>query len=80
MSVAAAEMVGSADDLFRLGINFSVGRTGRADLVEAHKWFNLAAQRGSRSAILHREEIASELSAGEIARALRAAREWIATH
>ncbi len=68
----------SIDELFQRGINFATGRAGKIDLIEAHKWFNLAASRGRASAAHHREEIASEMSREEIAEALRAAREWIA--
>ncbi|MGQ7791868.1 hypothetical protein ACUN0C_05605 [Faunimonas sp. B44] len=80
MSMALSATAQGDLDPFRLGIVCSAGRSGRPDLVEAHKWFNIAAQRGNRAAALHREEIAGELSPAEIARALRAAREWIAMH
>jgi uncharacterized protein len=64
-------------NFFELGLAYSTGREGRIDLVEAHKWFNIAAARGDRVAAQHREELASEMSREEIAAALRAAREWI---
>ena len=69
----------SIDELFQRGISFATGRTGRIDLIEAHKWFNLAAAKGQSSAAQRREEIASEMSKEEIAEALRAAREWLAS-
>ena len=53
---------------------------GAIDLIEAHKWFNIAAARGDRIAAQHREELASEMSREEIAAALQAAREWISRH
>lgn len=65
------------EDLVQRGISFASGRAGRVDYVEAHKCFNLAAARGDRSAIAHREEIASEMSRDQIAEALRSAREWL---
>ena len=35
---------GDVDALFELGVTYSTGRGGVAvDLIEAHKWFNLAA-------------------------------------
>ena len=38
---------GDIDALFELGVTYSTGRGGTAvDLVEAHKWFNLAALQG----------------------------------
>jgi hypothetical protein len=65
-------------NFFELGLACSTGREGQVDLIEAHKWFNIAAARGDRVAAQHREELASEMSREEIAAALRAAREWIA--
>jgi len=52
--------------------------TAGADLVSAHKWFNLAAMHGNREAARLRHEIAAEMSPAEIAAAQRAARQWIA--
>jgi len=73
-SVGVVEM---PHNFFELGLAYSTGREGRVDLVEAHKWFNIAAARGDRVAAQHREELASEMSREEIAAALRAAREFI---
>ncbi|KMS56762.1 hypothetical protein [Sphingobium cupriresistens] len=70
---------GSADDCFDLGVAYSCG-TGDLpiDLVEAHKWFNLAALRGSEQGQSMRAEIAEEMTAREIAEAQRQARAVIA--
>ena len=65
---------------FERGIYLSAGRGGQVDLVEAHKWFNIAAAKGDRSAAQHRDELAEEISRQELAAALRAAREWITRH
>jgi TPR repeat protein len=70
----------SADDLFELGMMYSSGRSVAADLVTAHKWFNLAAMRGSAEAVRLRREIAAEMSDAEIGQAQRAARDWLKTH
>ncbi len=70
----------SGDVLFELGIRYSTGRSVPADLVSAHKWFNLAAVRGKSEAIRYRREIAAEMSEAEIAAAQRAARDWLARH
>jgi TPR repeat protein len=51
-----------------------------ADLVSAHKWFNLAAARGNRSALSYRVELAREMSSDQIAEAQKLAREWLQTH
>lgn len=73
---------GDADAYYDLGIAYSVGRGDvQVDLIEAHKWFNLAAMAGNRRAQEDRAEIASEMSAAEIAEAQRHARAWMSrTH
>lgn len=62
------------------GIDCATGRAGELDLIEAHKWFNIAALRGDAEAARRRQEIASELQPGDVAAALRRAREWLAVH
>ena len=62
-----------------LGIMCAAERLAPADLVSAHKWFNLAALQGNKKAVRLRLEIASEMSPSEIAAAQRAARDWLAT-
>jgi TPR repeat protein len=75
--IADAER-GDVDALFELGISFSTGRGGLGvDLVEAHKWFNLAALSGCARGQECRAEIALEMSAREIAEAQRQARAWL---
>lgn len=71
---------GSADECFDLGVSYSCG-TGDLpiDLVEAHKWFNLAALRGSEEGQSMRAEIAGEMTAREIAEAQRQARAILAS-
>jgi uncharacterized protein len=76
----SATQGGSADALLQLGFTYSVGRDVDVDLIQAHKWFNLAALRGNEEAKRHRLEIAREMAKDDIARAQRLAREWIATH
>ncbi|HTG39406.1 hypothetical protein [Sphingomonas sp.] len=69
---------GDTDALYDLGMVYASGAQGAAiDLIEAHKWFNLAAQSGSTAAQACRAEIASDMSAREIAAAQRAARAWM---
>jgi uncharacterized protein len=65
---------------YELGVNYSCGRKVEADLVEAHKWFNIAALRGDNEAARRRQEISAEMSAFEIAAAQRRAREWLSVH
>ncbi|MBA3669301.1 MAG: hypothetical protein H0W71_04465 [Sphingomonas sp.] len=77
--IADAER-GDLDALFELGITYSTGRGGAAvDLVEAHKWFNLAAVSGSARGQECRAEISVEMTAREIAEAQRQARSWLAS-
>ena len=72
---------GSVEAYYDLGVSFSTGRGGVAvDLVEAHKWFNLAALSGDRRSQGCRAEISYEMSAREIAEAQRQARSWLASH
>jgi TPR repeat protein len=68
------------DALFELGMLYATGRDVAADLVTAHKWFNLAAARGNQSALVRRVELAREMSADQIAEAQKLAREWLQTH
>jgi TPR repeat protein len=70
----------SGEVFYELGMMYASGRNVQADLVSAHKWFNLAAMRGNSEAIRLRREIAAELTAAEIAAAQRAARDWLTTH
>ncbi len=75
-----AAKYGAAEALFDLGLAYSTGRDVAQDLVDAHKWFNLAAMRGNDAAREYRSEIARELSSIEIAEAQRKAREWLQSH
>ena len=69
-----------ADKFLQLGMMYSAGNSVPADMVAAHKWFNIAALRGSNAAAKMRREIASEMSETEIAAAQRAARAWLTRH
>jgi uncharacterized protein len=72
--------IGEAQNFLQLGIMYSTGASRPADLVSAHKWFNIAAQCGSAEAAKLRREIADEMSDVEIAAAQRAARDWVTRH
>jgi TPR repeat protein len=65
---------------FERGMYLSAGRGGTVDLVEAHKWFNIAAAAGDPVAARRRNELAREMSREQVAAALRAAREWVTHH
>jgi len=75
----AAAAQGDISAYFDLGIAYSTGSHGvESDLIEAHKWFNLAAVAGHEEAQACRADISEEMTAREIAEAQRRAREWIA--
>ena len=69
-----------ADILFELGMMYATGRDCDADLVAAHKWFNIAAIKGSTRAAELRSELSATMTKTDIARALREAREWMTVH
>jgi len=70
---------GDPDALVDLGIAFSCGTGGvDIDMIEAHKWFNLAALVGSEQGQALRAEVSEEMSAREVAEAQRQARAWLA--
>ncbi len=81
-SFRSAELANGAapEILFEMGLIYATGRNGDADVVSAHKWFNIAAHRGYGPAKTRREELAIEMSREQIAAAQRAAREWLCAH
>lgn len=79
-ALQSGQTAAGGEAFLRLGISYSTGRDGIADLVSAHKWFNLAVLNGCRDALRYRQELAQEMSEDEIAAAQRAAREWLGTH
>lgn len=69
---------GKVDALYDLGVSYSTGRGGvDVDLIEAHKWFNLAALSGDTRSQACRAEISVEMTAREIAEAQKQARAWL---
>jgi TPR repeat protein len=69
---------GNPEAFYELGVAYSTGTAGiEVDLIEAHKWFNLAALNGSSRGQECRAEIAEEMTAREIAEAQRQARAWL---
>ena len=70
---------GNIDALYALGVAFSTGSHGcNCDMIEAHKWFNIAASKGHEEAAWCRADVSDEMTAREIAEAQRRAREWLA--
>lgn len=70
----------NADAFYDLGMMYSIGRSVPADYVVAHKWFNIAAMKGSADAARLRREIAVEMTDADIGHAQRAARDWLKAH
>ena len=68
------------ETLFHLGLRYCTGHEVPRDLVEAHKWFNLAAMGGDRRAREYRGEISREMSPTDIAEAQRQARSWLTSN
>ena len=69
---------GNPDAYYELGVAFSTGTGGvDVDLVQAHKWFNLAALGGNRDGQICRAEISDEMSREDIAEAQKQARAWL---
>lgn len=77
----AAAAQGDTNALYDLGVVYSTGSHGvSCDLIEAHKWFNLAAAKSHEEASWCRADISEEMTAREIAEAQRRARQWLSDH
>lgn len=70
----------TADMLLELGMMYCSGREVSQDYVTAHKWFNLAALKGSEDARSYRRELAVEMTPAQVAEAQRQARAWLTLH
>jgi hypothetical protein len=79
LAVSTAEPT-DAEGCFAFGMIYSSGAGVAVDLIEAHKWFNIAAMRGHSDAAAMRREIAEQMADAEIGRAQRAARDWLKDH
>ena len=70
---------GEVSALYDLGIIYSMGTSDHGvELIEAHKWFNLAAVSGMTEAAEARADVSEDMTAREIAEAQRRARAWLA--
>jgi hypothetical protein len=77
MAALSAAEPADAGACFARGMVYSSGAGVPVDLIEAHKWFNIAAMRGHADAAQLRREIAEQMSDAEIGSAQRAARAWL---
>ena len=69
--------------LQRHGQGFALGRSAAhlgIDIVQAHMWYDLAAEQVGDKAQNNRDLAASEMTPAQIAEAQRMAREWMAKH
>lgn len=74
----AIHVKAEAADLFRLGLIYSTDHEDRGpDMVEAHKWFSLAAMLGSCPAKAYCSELMIEMTREDLTLAQRAARGWM---
>ncbi|MCH8685946.1 SEL1-like repeat protein [Pedomonas mirosovicensis] len=74
----AAAKRGEAQAYYDLGTAYALGEGVDIDLIEAHRWYNLAAMAGLREAQAERAALAADMNPAEIAEAQRRAREWLA--
>jgi TPR repeat protein len=81
-NIDAGHIGGTAetDVLFEMGIMYATGRDCDVDHVAAHKWFNIAAIKGSDRAAELRAELVKTMSKSDLATAMRQAREWMTSH
>ncbi len=79
-SNSATSIQATAEAYYELGVLYASGRQGAPNLIEAHKWFNIAVARGYGDAVIRRAELAAEMTRDEIASAQRAARDWLTRH
>jgi uncharacterized protein len=75
--IEMAAQGGQPDALFELGLMYCSGRDVTLDLIEAHKWFNLAAMRGNEEAKHYRQELSREMTKADVAKAQKLARQWM---
>lgn len=80
VATPCAVVPADAQECFSLGMSYSAGAGVAIDLIEAHKWFNIAAMRGHADAARLRREIAEQMADSEIGSAQRAARAWLKAH
>ena len=79
-TIAFDAISSNAEAIFELGMKYCLGRDVAQNNVEAHKWFNIAALKGSDAAKLYRCDVAREMSVSEVAEAQRQARTMLTLH
>jgi hypothetical protein len=74
-----AERILSTEDMYRKGLEASLPGAENYNIVEAHKWFNLAAMKGCAQSRVYRKELLLEMTTDQVAEAQRIAREWMSS-
>jgi uncharacterized protein len=70
----------TAEACLAMGMKFCIGHGVEQNNIAAHKWFNIAAIKGSEKAKSYRLELSQEMTASEIAEAQRQARQFLTLH
>jgi TPR repeat protein len=73
-------LTASSEACLAIGMKYCLGHGVAANNIEAHKWFNIAAMKGSEKARSYRLELAREMTAAEVAEAQRQARALLTIH
>ncbi len=77
-AVEGAEKILTSEEMLRMGLEASTpGGETPLNLIDAHKWFNLAALQGNQEARRYRSELTVEMTSEEIAEAQKKAREFL---
>ena len=79
----SAAQAGDANAQSQVGYMYAVGLGVARDLVEAHRWTNIAAARlpagrVRQSSVSNRNAAAAQMSPAQILKAQRLARDWLA--
>jgi uncharacterized protein len=75
-----SSMNASAESCLAMGMKYCIGHGVAQNNIAAHKWFNIAAIKGSDKAKSYRLELSQEMSANEVAEAQRQARQFLTLH
>jgi uncharacterized protein len=73
-------MTANAESCLAMGMKYCIGHGVQQNNITAHKWFNIAAIKGSDKAKSYRLELSQEMTATEIAEAQRQARQFLTLH
>ena len=75
----AAEQ-GFAEAQNNLGVMYGNGLGVRRDYAQAHMWWSIAVNGGYQAAALGRDQVAARMTAADVSKSQRLAREWLEEH